>query len=181
MPRILFTLAVVAVLLLGATFVTGLVVGSDEERTGPVSRPWMGHHFLLGVASALAVVFVHSLAVTYFIGTTRWCKEVTETYSLDAEFIRESTRLKRRAFPWSLSAMLVIVGVIALGAAADPATGRRNLEPWAVAHLVAAGVGLVYVTASFYIACNKVAAHHVLIERIVADVHRVRLEKGLDP
>ena len=39
---------------------------------------------LTGTSAALAVVFVHSIAVTYFIGTSRWCKEVTETYQLDA-------------------------------------------------------------------------------------------------
>lgn len=180
MPRILLTLASLAFVVLGITFVVGLLVGSQEAGELPAPRPWMGYHFLLGVTSALAVVFVHCLVVTYFIGTTRWCKEVTETYSLDRRLVHESSRLKRRSFPWSLSAMLVIVVVIALGAAADPATGRRNLEPWATVHLIAACLGLLYVAASFYFTWNNVAAHHALIERIVAEVQRIRREKGLD-
>jgi hypothetical protein len=180
MPRILLTLAAVAVLVLAITFGVGLAVGAQEAPRIPGVRGWMPLHLLLGVASALAVVFVHSLAVTYFIGTTRWCKEVSETYSLETELARESTRLKRRSFPWSLSAMLVIVGVISLGAASDPATGRRNLEPWATAHLWAAALGFIYVAWSFYATWNNVAAQHALIERIVETVRRIRVEKGLE-
>ena len=180
MPRILLTLSVLTVAVLGVTFIVGLFVGTQEVGAAPAARPWMPYHFLLGVASALAVVFVHSLVMTYFIGTTRWCKEVAETYSLDRRFIHESARLKRRSFPWSLSAMLGIVGVIAAGAAADPATGRRDLEPWGTVHLVAASLGLVYVVSSLYITWNNVAAHHALIDRIVAEVARIRRAKGLD-
>jgi hypothetical protein len=180
MPRILLTLAIFAFVVLGATFVVGLMVGAHETGEIPATRPWMWYHFRLGLGSALAVVLVHCLIITYFIGTTRWCKEVVETYSLDRRLVLESTRLKRRSFPWSLSAMLIIVIVIALGAAADPATGRRNLEPWGTVHLIAASIGLVYLAASFYMAWNNVAAHHALIDRIVAEVQRIRRERGLE-
>ena len=42
-------------------------------------------HRLTGMAAALGVVFVESVVVTYFIGTSRWCKEVSETYQLDSK------------------------------------------------------------------------------------------------
>jgi hypothetical protein len=180
MPRILLTLAVFTVLLIGVTFVVGLFVGSLATEGGSAGRGWMPVHLLLGVAAALAVVFVHSLVVTYFIGTARWCKEVTETYQLDRQFLHQSTRLKRRSFPWSLSAMLVIVVVISLGAAADPATGRRNLEPWGTVHLVAATLGFLYVAWSFYATWDNVAAQHALIDQIVEAVRKLRVEKGLE-
>ena len=93
-------------------------------------------HRLTGIAAALGVVFVESVVVTYFIGTSRWCKEVAETYRLDAAPVRESNRLKRRAFAVALVGMLTVVGVIALGAAADPATGRPNTQAWTNFHLV---------------------------------------------
>jgi hypothetical protein len=76
--------------------------------------------------------------------------------------------------------MLVIVAVIALGAAADPATGRRNVAPWGTVHLVAASLGLIYVAMSFYFTWNNVAAHHALIDEIVEQVGRIRQEKGLE-
>ena len=44
---------------------------------------WATMHRLTGLAAALAVVFVESVVVTYFIGTSRWCKEVVETYQFE--------------------------------------------------------------------------------------------------
>jgi hypothetical protein len=76
--------------------------------------------------------------------------------------------------------MLVIVAVISLGAAADPATGRRNLEPWATVHLIAASLGFLFIGYSFYVTWNNVAAQHALIDRIVEAVRQIRLEKGLE-
>ena len=77
---------------------------------------WATVHRLAGVAAGLAVVLVNSIVVTYFIGTSRWVKEVTETYRLDSQFIARSNALKRRTFPWAMLSMLAIVGVIAWAA-----------------------------------------------------------------
>ena len=41
-------------------------------------------HMLLGAAAALMTVLVNSITITYFIGTSRWCKEVCETYQLES-------------------------------------------------------------------------------------------------
>src|SRR5687767_4100847 len=46
-------------------------------------------HWLAGVAAAIAVLFANSIAVTYFIGTNRWCKEVVDAYSLDRGYVVE--------------------------------------------------------------------------------------------
>ena len=56
-------------------------------------------HRLMGVATAMVVVLVNSIAVTYFIGTGRWCKEVVETYRLDSDLVRRSSAFKRGPFP----------------------------------------------------------------------------------
>jgi hypothetical protein len=130
------------------------------------------------MAAALAVVFVESIIVTYFIGTSRWCREVVETYRLDPSAVRESNRLKRRTFPWVLMGMLVVVGVIALGAAADPGTGRPNTEAWAGWHLAAAVVGIAFIAWTFVIAWNNVLANHTIIERLVSEVAQVRRQRG---
>jgi len=61
------------------------------------------------------VVFVESVpVVTYFIGTSRWCKEVVETYQLDRAPVFEEHPLKRGSFPWRRWRMLCVVTVIAL-------------------------------------------------------------------
>ena len=102
-------------------------------------------HKMLGLASALIVVLVNSIVVTYFVGTGRWCKEVVEAYSLDVALIRRSVAIKRRTFPWAVAAMLVIVGVSALGAAADPGRMQPGTESWVIPHLIGALAGIAFI------------------------------------
>src|SRR5687767_12650005 len=45
-------------------------------------QPTMIRHMLLGIAAALMTLLVCSVSITYFVGTSRWFKEVTETYRL---------------------------------------------------------------------------------------------------
>jgi len=126
------------------------------------------------------VVFVHSIAVTYFIGTSRWCKEVTETYPLDPVLLRRSTNLKRKTFPWCLLGMLGVVGVAALGAASDPGTGGANTAWWATIHLAGAWGGLVLIAWTYYRVWINIVANQGVIEQIVAAVAVIRQERGLD-
>jgi hypothetical protein len=127
-------------------------------------------HRLLGIAAALGVVLVSSIAVTYFIGTSRWCREVVETYSLDEQLIVRSRRLKRRSFPWSLISMLTVLAITALGGAADPATGYEHSAAWVTPHLIAAFSGLAIVAGCFYALWQNIAANHVIIETVMQRV-----------
>jgi hypothetical protein len=135
---------------------------------------------LTGTAAALAVVFVHSIVVTYFIGTSRWCKEVTETYKLDPGPLRRSTQLKRRTFPWCVMGMLTVVAVGALGAASDPGTGRPNTADMTNVHLIAAFAGLAFVCWTYFQAWQNIAENQLVIQEIVGMVARIRRERGLD-
>ena len=113
MSRIFPSLASLSLGLFLAAVVIGLSLGDLYQR--PLSETtirWKGIHMLTGTSAALAVVFVHSIAVTYFIGTSRWCKEVTETYQLEAQALQMSTRLKRTTFPWCLLGMVAVVGYL---------------------------------------------------------------------
>jgi hypothetical protein len=179
MTRILFTLSSFSLILLGAALVLGLAIG-DLYAPQPTNETlnWATVHRLTGIAAALMVVFVESVIVTYFIGTSRWCKEVVETYSLDREVVAESNRLKRQTFPWALAGMLAVVGIIALGGASDPATGRPDTQEWAQWHLVGAISGIVLIAWTYLVAWNNVHANHAIIERIVAEVDRIRQERG---
>ncbi|MEX0611406.1 MAG: hypothetical protein WD229_04735, partial [Pirellulales bacterium] len=92
MTRILFTLASLSLILLFTALLLGLVIGdlyaphpSDETLN------WATVHRLTGIAAALGVVFVESVIVTYFIGTSRWCREVVETYGLDRTAVEASS------------------------------------------------------------------------------------------
>jgi uncharacterized protein (UPF0333 family) len=210
MNRIFTPLAATAVMLMLIALAMGLGL-----RTGDIRNPqdraaqqWATAHRLAGVGVGLVVVLVNSIVVTYFIGTSRWCKEVVETYSLDRELIGRSTRLKRRTFPYALLSMLVVVAVIALGGAADPggavqvnarverlqAAARNNTDDthrsieaqeldgaiWGNLHFAGATLGLCFIAYAFFIEWHHIAENHQVIEEVMAEVKRVRVERGLE-
>lgn len=144
------------------------------------ARASMTLHMLLGSAAALVAVLVNSIAITYFIGTSRWCKEVCETYSLPRELAERSTRLKRSTFPWALSGILAIIAIVGLGAAADP-TGANfaRSASFVIPHYVAAMVGILIVAIAFWIEISRIAENYVVIEEILGEVARVRAEKNM--
>jgi hypothetical protein len=180
MNRILLTLASLSLILLAAALVVGLSIGDLYHDPTVVTLHSATVHRLTGTAAALGVVFVESVIATYFIGTGRWCKEVAETYGLDLAPVRTSNRLKRRAFAWSLLGMLTIVGVISLGAAADPATGRPNTQFWTNYHFAGAFGGLLLVAWTYVAAWNLICANQRVIEEIAAKVAGIRRDRGLD-
>jgi hypothetical protein len=182
MTRIFLTLASLSIILLVAAMVMGLSMGDLYERPMPSRETlhWATLHRLTGVAAALGVVFVESVVVTYFIGTSRWCKEVVDTYQLDRAPVLASNQLKRRTFPWALAGMLGVVAVIALGGAADPASLQPNTKAWANWHLIGAYLGIGLVAWTYLIAWNNILANHAIITGLVADVTRLRRDRGLD-
>lgn len=179
MIRIFTTLAITSVLLMAAALSLGLFVGDLHDSPTIDTQNWARVHRLIGLGAALVVVLVNSIVMTYFIGTGRWCKEVSETYQLDAQYVQRSTRLKRSAFPWAFFSMLVVVAVGALGAAADPATRRLGTEHWVTPHLLGAFAGLAFVAYAYFMEAGRIAAHHGVIDEIVAEVRRIREERGL--
>lgn len=161
--------------------VVGLSLGDLRNDLSEATQRWATVHRLSGLAAALAVVFVHSVVITYFIGTGRWCKEVVEVYSLDRQWIRRSTALKRSTFPWALGAMLVVVAIIALGAAADPgALGRQESAKWTMPHLLSALAGLAFIACSMIVEWHYLRANHAIINGVLDEVRRVREARGLD-
>jgi hypothetical protein len=178
--RIFTLLAWLAVLFMAATMILGLTMGDLRDHPSPDVLTWARVHRLCGVAAGLIVVFVNSVVVTYFIGTSRWCKEVAETYGLDPRLVRRGNQLKRRTFPWAVLSMLAVVGAIALGGAADPATGQSGTESWVIPHLIGALAALAFIVWSFVVQWNNLYANHGVIAEIVAEVRRIRTERGLD-
>ncbi|MEX2112849.1 MAG: hypothetical protein WD845_06655 [Pirellulales bacterium] len=180
MTRIFTTLAWFALVMMGAALTVGLWLGDLHVDHSDETLRWATVHRLTGVATALVVVLVNSIVVTYFIGTSRWCKEVSETYGLDRALIVRSNQLKRRTFPWAVVGMLTVVGVIALGGAADPATGRPGTEDWVTPHLLGAFAGLVLVGWVFWIEWQNIALNQLVIADVMSEVRRIRSAKGLE-
>jgi hypothetical protein len=165
---------------MAVTLCLGLYVGDlHQPHSNQIDDLGMVHR-MFGIASALVVVLVNSIAVTYFVGTGRWCREVVETYSLDFELVRRSSAIKRQAFPWAVLAMLVIVGVSALGAAADPATRRAWTKNWVTPHLVGAIIGFAFIAWAFWQEWLRIREHHAVITQILNEVRKVREARGLE-
>lgn len=180
MERVFSRAAAFAVALMLATAVLGLWLGDLHGQTDRAVLRWGTVHRLSGVLSALMVVLVNSMVVTYFIGTGRWCREVVETYALDAGYIERSRRLKRAAFPFALVGMLAMVTIVALGGAADPASGRPGTQAWVTPHLLG-GIGLAAVVAwCFQAQLPRIRSQHGLIEEVMAEVRESRRRRGLD-
>lgn len=150
-------------------------------------------HFYLGVASSLLAILVCSISVTYFIGTSRWCREVVETYRLSPEFVQRSDALKRRTFPYALLGIFTVIVIVALGGLSDPSIPwRRAFETekdWFNAtfpplsmvniHYIASMIGLMVLAFAFWMQARGIAANYGVIDEILAQVQRIRGERGL--
>src|SRR5262249_44674002 len=99
--------------------------------------------------------------------------------------------LKRRTFPVCVVSMLIAVGIVALGGAADPgaimpspaeALHWSALAPvtWAQIHLAAATLGIAAILFGFVVEWNQIHANHEVILEVLAEVQRIRAERGLD-
>jgi hypothetical protein len=193
MTRIFSSLAVFAVVCLLATFLVGwsLRSGNMHDIKDVTTQQRGTIHRLAGIATGVYVILVDSIVVTYFIGTSRWCKEVVDTYHLDPQLVVRANRLKRRTFPIAVISMLVAVSIVALGGAADPGAIMPKPETalhapllagvtWREIHLLAAVVGILAIVYGFYRAWNNIQANHELIDEVLTDVKRIRTERGLD-
>jgi len=138
-------------------------------------------HFLLGLLAALVTVLVNSITVTYFIGTSRWCREVCDIYSLGDKFPERSDALKKAAFPWAALGIGVILGIIMLGAACDPSADVESSADWVTPHFLAAIGGVCVIGFSFLVQVGKIGGNYEVIQDILTEVNRIRQEKGLDP
>ena len=181
MLRIFSTLAVLSLLLLLTAIVLGLSIGDLYQR--PPSSETLharGVHMLTGIAAALAGVFVLSVVITYFVGASRWSKEVVETYGLDPKHAIKSAVLKRRTFFWAVVGMLTVVAVGALGAASDPGTGRPGTQDMASNHLAGALAGFVVVAWTYLRAGMNIVSNQQVIRQVLAQVKEIRSQRGLD-
>src|SRR5262245_10635051 len=144
------------------------------------SKGRFGLHFLFGLAAGLVTVLVNSVSVTYFIGTSRWCREVVEAYSLDESLIARSNGLKRRTFPWALGGICTMLAIIALGAASDPSRAVEGTANWVNVHYIAALAGTFLIALALLVQVINISANYELIEQILAEVAKIRTSRGLD-
>ena len=153
----------------------------DELRAqAKLLQPLMTRHMLLGILGALMTLLACSVSITYFVGTSRWFKEVVDTYRLDQAYVDQSQRTKRQSFRWSIIGALAIIVVVGLGAASEPTWANARHSPdYVTAHYLAALFTLGVLIVSFYMQGASLAANGKLIEGVMDDVRRIRQQRGL--
>jgi H+/gluconate symporter-like permease len=169
MSRIFSVLATVTALALLATFGLGLVqLGQPAAASLSLS---LSSHIILGLISGIVVLLVHCLVFTYFLGTGRWIREVAEAYAIaPAESTEPARRLKRRAYPPAMVAMLVTIATVGSGAAShtDPTSVIGYTHPiLAVLTLLANGW-------AFYRQWHAIRDNQVLLDRVMSLVEQIR-------
>lgn len=185
MKRIFLTLSLAAHLTVLCALILGVRVGDPMTAGGldPEINSRIGTHMLIGLAALTCTTMVHALQFTYFMGTGRWIEETSIAYSLAPEWHQTNQRIKYGMLPGICVSFLLIVATGCFGAVADPAT-PVTLEPLlklsdSTLHFLIAGLtwfvtGIVNVLQ--YVAISR---NSVIVEGVLAEVRRIRLERGL--
>ena len=183
--RIFLTLAVLANITLLAAFILGWRIGDPMTGGGrdPEVNRQIGMHLLVGLGALTSATMVHALLFTYFMGTGRWIEETSHAYSLPIEWSRQNQRIKYGILPGIFVSFLMLVVTGSLGAVADPATVVSLQKTTGISdstlHFTAAICTwivnmIVNMTQYFAIARNS-----AVVEGVLAEVRRIRIEKGL--
>lgn len=166
-------------------FVLGWQIGDPMKFNGrdPEVNHRIGTHLLIGLGALTSATMVHALLFTYFMGTGRWIEETSQAYGLPDSWYRTSQRIKYGILPGIGIGFLLLIATGSLGAVADPATSA-SLEKTigindSTLHFSAAAFAwmaniIINMTQFFAIAKNS-----AIVEGVLAEVRRIRLEKGL--
>ncbi len=185
MKRIFLTLAVLANITLLIAFVLGWQVGDTTLNGGrdPEVKRRIGTHLLVGLGALTSATMVHALLLTYFMGTGRWIEETSHAYKLSGEWRRQNQRTKYGILPGIFISFLLLVVTGSLGAVADPQTGMSlektlgiNDSTLHFSAAVCTWIVTLIVNMTQYFAIVKNSA---IVEGVLAEVRRIRIEKGL--
>lgn len=141
---------------------------------------WASWHRRMGFGAGIFVLWASSLSVVYFLGTSRWCREVTEAYQFPLGPLQRSLQLKRRAFAFSTLAMLTAVVMVALGGANDPSSGRQGTKEWVQVHFYGAMLGIPFLIWCFTQIYGYIIEHQRILHEVMASVREERSRRNQD-
>lgn len=172
-PRIFLAFVALTGLALVASVVSGVVSWAHDGLHSPDGSAYLTH-FVLGLFTAVGVLFVHCLAITYFLATGRWVKEVCIAYELpDQRWPRQTRDIKRGNTPYAILAMLVTIGTAAAG------QGRALIDWPAWPHAALAGATLLVNAVVWVIEYRNVRTNNRILDEVYAETDRMRAEQGL--
>ncbi|MGL4555028.1 MAG: hypothetical protein ACRC33_28000 [Gemmataceae bacterium] len=173
MTAILLRFAAAVFALQLATYAVGWASALLHSRHNPADSTFLVHVWL-GMLTNIATLAVHCLIFIYFLGTGRWVKEVALAYQIPDEPLPKLTReLKRKSFPPALFAMLIVIAASAAGA------GVQTAGWWWGWHAVSATAALAVNLWAFWVEVRCVSINGGVIDRVMAEVDRIRAAAGL--
>lgn len=164
------------------TFSLGMSIGDATDRS-PQVQTLVSYHLLSGLIALIFASLVHAIVLTYFMGTGRWMEETTTVYKLNWAAFQESKKLKYRAILAMMACFAMLIATGAFGAATDPASpvdfrGWGGVSGGAIHMTIALltwGLNCVVNLYEYY-TLNR---NGELVETVLADVKRIRLERGM--
>ena len=182
MTRIFLPLASLSTVTLIIAMVLGLSIDDPKVATSAV-QAGVQYHFLTALAALCFATLVHAIVLTYFMGTGRWIEETSNAYKLPATFFQRNQSIKYRTIPAMVGAFVLLLMTGALGAAADPAAplkfgGWFNLTPDKL-HLTGAILAVVANIAVNYMEFLALERNGDIVDEVLVEVKRIRVEKGL--
>lgn len=182
MVRIFLPLAVLSTVSLIVAMALGLSIDDPKVATSAV-QAGVQYHFLTALLALCFATMVHAIVLTYFMGTGRWIEETSTAYRLPATYFERNQSIKYRTIPAMVGAFLLLLCTGALGAAADPAspmqsTGWLGLTP-ATLHLSSAIIAIVANLVVNYLEFIALERNGDVVNQVLAEVRRIREEKGL--
>jgi len=182
MNRIFLPLCGLSVLLLVIAFVLGLQIG-DLKIPDRAVQAAFARHFLTALGALCFATLVHAIVLTYFMGTGRWIEETSQAYQLQATFHQDNQRIKYRLVPAIVACFLLLLATGAFGAAADPGSPVQFAGAWGLTaarwHQTIAILTLVANLAVNYWEYIALFRNGEIVDGVLAEVRRIRLEKGL--
>ncbi len=180
--RIFLTLAIVANIILMYAIWRGLQIEDAAGKSIEAQRQ-VGLHMLIGLGALTFATLVHAISLTYFMGTGRFLEETSKAYSLPSDYYDESQRRKYGMLPGMVTCLLLLICTGAFGAIADPATqvslaGKFGMTD-AQIHLAVAVTTLLANLAATLQEYLAVSQNSRIIEDVLSEVRRIRIERGL--
>ncbi len=156
---------------------------SIGDATQRAAQTVVSYHLLTGLGALIFTSLVHAIVLTYFMGTGRWLEETTTAYKLDWSSYKASKTLKYRTILLMLVCFLMLIVTGAFGAAADPASevgfrGFWGLSGGAVHMTIALMTWAVNLLVNVY-QFQVLTRNGEIIEGVLAEVRRIRIENGL--
>ncbi|MDA0835715.1 MAG: hypothetical protein O3A29_20775 [Planctomycetota bacterium] len=180
--RIISSLAVIGNVLMGVSFVLGMMIGDPRVRDLAVQSRVTWHE-LTALGSLTFALFVHAIVLTYFMGTSRWIEETSRAYRLSTSYHENSRSLKHTTYPGMMGCLVLLVITAGFGGAADPASAV-GFEGWfglsaGTIHLLVASVAFAANLIVTFLEYSAIHRNGRVIAQVIDEVNRIRGEKGL--